>query len=382
MPYRRARSLIAAWDDQQLIVRNYVHRTALEMTSGVARVLGVLSSWHAFEDLCAACRELEPAAVRAILDDLVRARLVECAGTPVSDAERGLGGWSAWSTSAAFFHFDTKDVRYSDLSSAPDWRFRWALDPPPARSPLHDAVIELPEFRGADEFTGVLLSRRSWRRFGPRALTLREVSTLLGLTWGTQRWLHPQDGMRLPLKTSPSGGACHSLEVYVIARRVEGLQPGTYAYDPDMHALAPRGSAWSDEDLTSALGTQAWTIGAAATFFVTSVFDRVRWKYKSARAYRVILMEAGHFCQTFCLVATWLRLAPFCTAALADSAIEERLGVDGTSESVLYAMGVGAPPMDGRWSPWPHSDELPVTSSPAYEARLQRADPRKEKGTL
>jgi hypothetical protein len=67
------------------------------------------------------------------------------------------------------------------------------------------------------------------------------------------------------------------------------------------------------------------------------------WKYNYARAYRVVLLDAGHLCQTFCLVATWLGLAPFCTAALKDTLIEEDLGIDGISESALYVAGVGLP---------------------------------------
>ena len=54
-----------------------------------------------------------------------------------------------------------------------------------------------------------------------------------------------------------------------------------------------------------------------------------------------MLAEAGHLCQTFCLTATWQGLAPFCTMALADATIERALGIDGVSESVLYAAGAG-----------------------------------------
>ena len=46
-------------------------------------------------------------------------------------------------------------------------------------------------------------------------------------------------------------------------------------------------------------------------------------------------------------MATWLKLAPFCTMALADSKIEKDLGVDGITESVLYAAGVGVRPTLG-----------------------------------
>jgi SagB-type dehydrogenase family enzyme len=78
-------------------------------------------------------------------------------------------------------------------------------------------------------------------------------------------------------------------------------------------------------------------------FLMTAVFPRTMWKYHHARAYRVVLLNAGHLCQTFCLVATWLGLAPFCTAALKDTLIEKDLGIDGIRESVLYVAEVGVP---------------------------------------
>src|SRR5712672_4193428 len=81
--------------------------------------------------------------------------------------------------------------------------------------------------------------------------------------------------------------------------------------------------------------------GAAALFIMTAVFARTLWKYGRGRAYRVVLLETGHLCQTFCLTATRLGLAPFSTAALKDSLIEKDLGIDGISESVLYVAGVG-----------------------------------------
>jgi SagB-type dehydrogenase family enzyme len=79
---------------------------------------------------------------------------------------------------------------------------------------------------------------------------------------------------------------------------------------------------------------------------MTAVFERTMWKYPKGRAYRVVLLDAGHLCQTFCLVATWLGLAPFCTAALSDKLIEKDLQIDGINESVLYVAGVGYPRMN------------------------------------
>ena len=52
-------------------------------------------------------------------------------------------------------------------------------------------------------------------------------------------------------------------------------------------------------------------------------------------------------------LATWLGLAPFCLMGLADSRIEHDLGIDGITESVLYAAGVGHPPAGSSWAPLP-----------------------------
>jgi nitroreductase len=68
-----------------------------------------------------------------------------------------------------------------------------------------------------------------------------------------------------------------------------------------------------------------------------------------------MLIDAGHLCQTFCLAATWLGLAPFCTMALADSEIESDLQIDGVSEAVVYAAGVGARVGDADSARWPTS---------------------------
>jgi len=107
--------------------------------------------------------------------------------------------------------------------------------------------------------------------------------------------------------------------------------------------------------------------------FESAVFPRVQWRYAFPRAYRTVLAEAGHHCQTFCLVATWLGLAPFCTMALADSRIEQDLQIDGVTESVLYAAGAGPRPPGSTWAPWARTTDTPTrTPNP-----LGRAAPRR-----
>src|SRR4029077_642896 len=127
------------------------------------------------------------------------------------------------------------------------------------------------------------------------------------------------------------------------ALRVKGLRPGLYHYHPGRHHLERISTNATPQKAKLYCAHQSFTRNAAALFLMTAVFERTMWKYDKSRAYRVVLLETGHLCQTFCLVATWLGLAPFCTAALKDTLIEEDLGIDGARESVLYIAGVGLP---------------------------------------
>jgi hypothetical protein len=125
-----------------------------------------------------------------------------------------------------------------------------------------------------------------------------------------------------------------------------------YHYVADRHQLELVRLGITSRQIQRCLGYQWYFAKAAAVVFMTAMMARTQWTYAYARAYRSILAETGHVCQTFCLVATWLKLAPFCTMALADSVVEKLLKVDGVQETVLYAAGVGLRPAAG-WTQWP-----------------------------
>jgi SagB-type dehydrogenase family enzyme len=204
----------------------------------------------------------------------------------------------------------------------------------------------------------VLLERRTWRAFGNAPLSLEITSTLLDLSFGVQATARTMFGEDVMFKTSPSPGATHSLQAYVLALNVEDLARGLYWYDVASHGLERLKGRIPARAASRFLGRQWWFDNAAVIVFLTGVAARIQHRYSHARTYRSWLLEAGHVCQTFCLTATWLQLAPFCTQALADSKIEQALGLNGTTESVLYAMGAGARPPGRSAAPWP-SEHIP-----------------------
>ena len=192
------------------------------------------------------------------------------------------------------------------------------------------------------------MARKTHRRFSKQDVTLEAISQLLSLVWGVTGYLHSPLFGKLLHKTSPSAGARHPGEVYLMALRVKGLRRGLYHYHPAHHCLRIIGTNVTRSKAWLYCARQHFVRNAAALFLMTAVFRRTMWKYQHARAYRVVLLDAGHLCQTFCLVATWLGLAPFCTAALKDTLIEEDLRIDGARESVLYVAGVGLPATPAR----------------------------------
>ena len=343
MFYKRASTIVVHWDGPAGWIENYGTRMRVRLEPPMMEVLHVLSQWSSAEDVERSCAHLDPAIIRQALDQLIATRLVLLSQAH-SDVEAAFEGWASWSPAASFFHQSTKDVAYvNGASRIHQARYSDVVNPPPPR-PSTQAQVVLPSPASIGDLGRALHDRRTWRAFGATPVSATDLATILGLTWGTVGHLQLGNDFSLPLKTSPSGGACQSVEVYVAVRNVTGLDAGLYRYHADGHGLTRVGRPPNDEEITTWVGGQSWVAGASAVCFMTSVFERVQWKYLSPRAYRVILLEAGHLCQTFCLVATALALAPFCSAALADTLIEQKLGIDGIRESVLYAAGVGTRP--------------------------------------
>jgi SagB-type dehydrogenase family enzyme len=264
--------------------------------------------------------------------------------------------WADWNPAAGYFHFSTKDAHGPMVPAVTMRRLRrrarlHPLPPATKRYPGR-AHLALPPPDTTGEFARTLLERRTWRTFSRRPIDMAQVATLLGLTFGVQQWKDVRGIGRLAAKTSPSGGSRHPIEAYVLALRVTGLPRGIYHYDAGHHRLERLSGQASASQFVEYLNGQTWFGGAALGIIMTAVFARTQWKYRAPRAYRAVLIEAGHVCQTFCLLATSLGLAPFCTMALADTRVERGLGIDGVSESALYAAGVGARPSGMTTPPW------------------------------
>ena len=75
---------------------------------------------------------------------------------------------------------------------------------------------------------------------------------------------------------------------------------------------------------------------------ISAVFPRTLRKY-GARGYRYVLLEAGHVAQTICLLAAEQQLGSLCMGGFWDARLNAFLKFDGTTQAVVYCVGVGHP---------------------------------------
>lgn len=152
-------------------------------------------------------------------------------------------------------------------------------------------------------------------------------------------------GVRVLKKNSPSAGGLHPVEAYLLVQHVEGIAPGLYHYRPDTHALEPLKALTPDEAREHAslfVARQPWFVDAHVQVILAARFQRNFWKYRNhAKAYRAVILDAGHLSQMQYLTATELGLGAFITAAINEGDIEDAFGLDPMQEGVLAVTGFG-----------------------------------------
>ena len=340
------------WEDGELVFENFALQRRISAVPLVCSILHFCGQWRTFREIASHLNTYDESSVLKTLGQLCDNDVLERSGVKLDARAAAMESWSTWNPAAGFFHFSTKDTVYGPDPAAAFAELKRHAKQNPMPLPLKKYPralrIKLPVARPEGEFAEVLRARRTWRKFGAEPVRIEALAETLALTFGIQAWVDVQGLGRAAMKSSPSGGSLHPIEAYVLARRVKGLKSGIYHYNAERHELEWLRKGITRRALTGSLGNQWWFEGGAFFVLMTALFGRTQWKYDFPRAYRAILLEAGHLCQTFCLTATWLGLAPFSTMAQTDTRWEKWLGIDGVRESIIYVAGAGTIPTDMR----------------------------------
>jgi putative peptide maturation dehydrogenase len=284
-----------------------------------------------------------------------------------------------WKPLSAIAHFFSRwsDVdagaasRETGLQSTADLVDRFGAAPPHFHARSDNLKRQLLSRPLPDKFGQLLQRRTTCRNFDQqRAVDAQRFSRVLHTVFAAQAAVELAPDTSALKKTSPSGGGLHATSAYLLIQHVEGIDPGLYHYHCGDHALellhraealSPLAStptdnvanASVDQEPTSprarlqalanrCVAGQDWFADAQVLVVLVPRFKRSFWKYRNhAKAYRALILDAGHLSQTLYLTATELGLGAVITAAVNEIEIERAFGLDPLDESPIAICGFG-----------------------------------------
>jgi len=359
---RRSNCLVCFWEQNKFIIENFITKKQTIVSSLISNILQQIDNYISKKDLLNSLQYI-PYIVN-VIDKLIIQNILIIKDSYIDKKEQMINKTWKWNLDAQYFHYSTKNILFMDDLQVENKSLTEKVTRETPPTPFKDyrtLGISLPgSFKDcSDDFWKVLIKRRTKRSFIRKSIKFDDFSKLLLWTWGKTHHVHHPAFGEFILRTSPSGGARHPIEVYPIVLRVKGIDPGIYHYSVRRHKIEPLKLGNFEKKVKQLCANQEWLQNAAVLFIMTAVLERSMWKYGTSHAYRVILLDAGHLGQTFHLVCTHLSLAPFTFAAFNDEEIEKTLGIDGVSEIPIYAASAGVP-MINQQSKIQKSDEYHI----------------------
>jgi SagB-type dehydrogenase family enzyme len=209
------------------------------------------------------------------------------------------------------------------------------LENEPTLSSPRIISLPQPEVSTGPNIWEIMGVRRSIRDYSRDPLPLQELANLL---WATQGLTENAPGPYF--RTSPSAGALHPLDTFLVVNRVPELASGIYWLRVEDFSLQLKSQGDFSSRISQAALDQEMVRNAAVVFVWVAVIQRSRQKYRQ-RAYRYIYLDAGHIAQNLYLAATALDLGCCAVAAFFDEEMNQLVGADGKEETAIYLAAIG-----------------------------------------
>jgi SagB-type dehydrogenase family enzyme len=199
--------------------------------------------------------------------------------------------------------------------------------------------IDLPEpHPPAVSLEHTLALRRTARDFTGHTLSLDELATILGLS--ARATVPRTPGLPPAGRPYPSGGALYPIEMLVHPLTVSGVEPGFYRYQALAHRLARMAGPLPPEGLRWLLNDHS-VEEASLAIFLAADFGRPSFTRYGGKAYRLLLLEAGHLAQNLLLVTAALGLAGLPLCGFRDAELTAAAGLLST-QPIVYALVLGS----------------------------------------
>ncbi len=202
-------------------------------------------------------------------------------------------------------------------------------------------TLPQPDTKGTMSVEETMAARRSQRNFSRDGISLKNASQLLWAAYGiTKSSDHPALGGGL--KTAPSAGATYPLQVYLLVRDVEGVEPGVYRYIPKDHSIVRVIDRDVKKELSAASYNQKMIEQAPACIFYSAIYSKTTGKYKERGRERYVCMDLGHSAENVFLQAVALGLGTCPVGAFNDDEVRKVMQLP-VEEEPLYMMPIGIP---------------------------------------
>ena len=237
---------------------------------------------------------------------------------------------------------DYQSYRYHELTkhsvatlySEPHY-LDWENQPNPFR--IYQETERIPLDHGEKSFSGNFFEPPSVDK--NQFISIRILSMIFYYSLSISAW-KKYDESSWHLRVNPSAGNLHPEEIHLIARDIEGLQPGIYHYNVLEHLLETR--------CMKPLGLNEWSsVGIDKTaekfsaFFVINVIPwRQAWKYQR-RALRYCFHDAGHAIGSLQYALEQMKLDFKVFVKIDSMNLKKLMGLNEGDEFPLIVIGIG-----------------------------------------
>lgn len=192
------------------------------------------------------------------------------------------------------------------------------------------------------DFLKVLSARESRRDFATERVRLEVLLSLLWWTAGVRATGIAYDYRDAPLRMIPSAGGLASVDLYVVAHRVDGLAPGAYYVD-SAHGLRLLAEGHMIHRLAGSTPGQEWVAESAALLVFVANPARVAHKY-GAMGFKLMLLDTGVAVGHAELVTNAHELRATILGGLPASDLEELLHLERGAHVPLATLAIGSRP--------------------------------------
>lgn len=194
--------------------------------------------------------------------------------------------------------------------------------------------VKLSKDLGKGEYVELLRKRKSIRSYSNKPISIKVLAKILSSCKIVTAGPYPFER-----RTYPSAGARFPIEIYLIAFRIKGLEPGAYHLNISkfsLETLLKTDLRKYEPSLTS-----SFINDVAGALIFTTVISRAEVKY-GIRAYPYSLIEVGHMGQNVLLSCTKHKIGSCAVGGFVNDDVTKLLDLT-EDELPIYAICFGFP---------------------------------------